>query len=119
MMMMLADIRDIDVGDPGHPEVRPLPGLLRLLLLLIHRVLAGSVVLLILEASVGAVRSLKMVIIGVGRPNKSSSEEEMWICLGLFTSLLSYAKQVLLKFFRAVLLSLLTSSVSLQLFVSW
>ena len=73
MMMMLADIRDIDVGDP-RAKVWPIPSLLCLLMILITRVLAGSVILLIIKASVGAVRGLKMIILGVGRPGNKSSD---------------------------------------------
>ena len=73
MMMMLANIRDIDVGDP-RSQVRPIPSLLCLLMILLPRVLAGSVILLIIKASVGAVRGLKMIILGVGRPGNKSSD---------------------------------------------
>ena len=73
MMMMLANIRDIDVGDSRN-QVGPIPSLLCLLMILIPRVLAGSVILLIIEASVGAVRGLKMIILGVGRPGNTSSD---------------------------------------------
>ena len=75
MMMMLANIRDIDVGDSRN-QVGPIPSLLCLLMILIPRVLAGSVILLIIEASVGAVRGLKMIILGVGRPGNTSSDAE-------------------------------------------
>ena len=75
VMMMLAHIRDIDVGD-AWSQVGPIPSLLCLLVILIPRVLAGSVILLIIEAGVGAVRGLKMIILRVSRPVNASSDEE-------------------------------------------
>ena len=75
MMMMLANIRDIDVSDP-RSQVGPIPSLLCLLMILFPWVLAGSVILLIIEAGVGAVRGLKMIILRVSRPVNASSDEE-------------------------------------------
>ena len=66
VMMMLADIRDIDVRRPG---------LLCLLVILIPRLLAGSVILLVLVASVGAVRGLEMIIFRVGGPVVTLNED--------------------------------------------
>ena len=67
MMMMLADIRDIDMCDTGS-----IPSLLCIIVIFIPWVLIRSMILLILEASVGAVRSLKMVILRIRRPEKKS-----------------------------------------------
>ena len=75
MMMMLAHIRDIDVGD-AWSQVGPIPSLLCLLVILIPRVLAGSLILLVIEASVGAVRGLKMIILRVSRPRNKSSDAD-------------------------------------------
>ena len=75
MMMMLANIRDIDMGDP-RSQVGPIPSLLCLLVILIPRVLAGSLILLVIEASIGAVRGLKMIILRVSRPGNKSSDAD-------------------------------------------
>ena len=75
MMMMFAHIWDIDVGD-SRAQVGPIPSLLCLLMILISRVIAGSVVLLVIKASVGTVWGLKMIILGVGRPGNVSSDAE-------------------------------------------
>ena len=70
MMMVLADIRDIDVRDTGS-----ITSLLCIIMIIITRVLLGSMILLVFKACVGAVRSLEMVILGIRRPGMTSVDK--------------------------------------------